>query len=74
MSERTLKRACGGGANIACVLVNPLQALHPNAGAPADGSLVDSGRRRAHFDRAAYSTHGWCRKLRAVCDERGASC
>ena len=24
--------------NIACVLVNPLQALHPNANAPSDGS------------------------------------
>ena len=28
--------------NIACVLVNPLQALHPNTNAPADSSLVDS--------------------------------
>ena len=28
--------------DIACVLVNPLQALHPNAGAPGDSSLVDS--------------------------------
>ena len=40
--------------DIACVLVNPLQALHPNAGAPGDSSLVDSGRRAA-FDRAAYT-------------------
>jgi glutamate-1-semialdehyde 2,1-aminomutase len=53
--------------DIACVLVNPLQALHPNAGAPADGTLVD-GSRRAHFDRAAYTT--WLRELRAVCDQR----
>ncbi len=42
--------------DIACVLVNPLQALHPNADAPADSSLVDS-RRAARFDRAAYT--GW---------------
>ncbi|HEV3009824.1 MAG TPA: aminotransferase class III-fold pyridoxal phosphate-dependent enzyme, partial [Burkholderiales bacterium] len=28
--------------DIACVLVNPAQALHPNRAAPGDGSLVDS--------------------------------
>src|SRR5262245_1741025 len=54
--------------DIACMLVNPLQALHPNANAPGDSSLVDSGR-RAHFDRAAYTE--WLRQLRAVCSERG---
>jgi glutamate-1-semialdehyde 2,1-aminomutase len=54
--------------DIACVLVNPLQALHPNISAPGDSTLVDSGR-RAHFDRAAYS--GWLGKLREVCSERG---
>jgi glutamate-1-semialdehyde 2,1-aminomutase len=54
--------------NIACVLVNPLQALHPNANAPGDSQLVDSAR-RAGFDRAAYSA--WLRELRAVCSERG---
>lgn len=54
--------------DIACVLVNPLQALHPNAGAPGDSALVDSSR-RAHFDREAY-TH-WLRQLRQVCSERG---
>jgi glutamate-1-semialdehyde 2,1-aminomutase len=54
--------------DIACVLVNPVQALHPNAGAPSDGSLVDSGR-KAHFDREAYAA--WLRELRAVCSERG---
>jgi len=54
--------------DIACVLINPLQALHPNASAPGDSSLVDSGR-RAHFDREAYGT--WLRQLREVCTERG---
>jgi glutamate-1-semialdehyde 2,1-aminomutase len=53
--------------DIACVLVNPLQALHPNSGAPGDSTLVDSGR-NAHFDRAAYSA--WLNELRAVCSER----
>jgi glutamate-1-semialdehyde 2,1-aminomutase len=54
--------------DIACVLVNPLQALHPNISAPGDSTLVDSGR-SAHFDRAAYSA--WLGKLREVCSERG---
>jgi glutamate-1-semialdehyde 2,1-aminomutase len=63
-SLRVLRRR----RDIACVLVNPLQGLHPNASAPSDGSLVNSGR-DAHFDRAAYA--GWLRKLREVCTERG---
>jgi len=54
--------------DIACVLVNPLQALHPNAAAPGDSSLVDSAR-RAKFDRAAYTE--WLKDLRQVCSERG---
>ena len=54
--------------DIACVLVNPLQALHPNSAAPSDASLVDSGR-AAGADRAAYAD--WLRQLREVCTERG---
>jgi glutamate-1-semialdehyde 2,1-aminomutase len=54
--------------DIACVLVNPVQAMHPNASAPADAGLIDSGR-TAHFDRAAYAA--WLKELRAVCTERG---
>ncbi len=54
--------------NIACVLVNPYQALHPNSGPPANSSLVDSGR-TAQFDRQAYAH--WLKQLRAVCTERG---
>jgi glutamate-1-semialdehyde 2,1-aminomutase len=53
--------------DIACVLVNPLQALHPNANAPGDSALIDSSR-KAHFDRAAYTA--WLKELRAVCTER----
>ena len=48
--------------------VNPLQALHPNAGAPGDSTLVDSSR-HAHFDREEYAA--WLRRLRDVCTERG---
>lgn len=54
--------------DIACVLVNPLQALHPNRSAPSDNTLVDSSRRAA-FDRAAYTA--WLQRLRQVCTERG---
>ena len=54
--------------DIACVLVNPLQALHPNAAAPGDSALIDSARRAA-FDRTAYAA--WLKQLRQVCNERG---
>jgi glutamate-1-semialdehyde 2,1-aminomutase len=54
-------------SDIACVLVNPLQALHPNANAPGDSGLIDSAR-SAHFDRSAYAA--WLAQLRAVCTER----
>jgi glutamate-1-semialdehyde 2,1-aminomutase len=53
--------------DIACVLVNPVQAMHPNASAPADSGLIDSAR-SAGFDRAAYAA--WLRALRKVCSER----
>ncbi len=53
--------------DIACVLVNPLQALHPNIGAPGDSSLLDSSR-QAHYDRAAYTR--WLHALRAICTEK----
>jgi glutamate-1-semialdehyde 2,1-aminomutase len=66
MSERTL-HVLKTRRNIACVLVNPLQALHPNANAPADSALVDSSR-SGRFDRAAYGE--WLRALRQVCSER----
>jgi glutamate-1-semialdehyde 2,1-aminomutase len=66
MSEDTL-RVLRTRNNIACVLINPLQALHPNASAPSDSSLVDSGR-SAHFDKDAYAE--WLKRLRQVCTER----
>ncbi len=66
MDEASL-RVLRARHDIACVLVNPLQALHPNAGAPADSGLIDSAR-NARFDRAAYTE--WLQKLRRVCTER----
>jgi glutamate-1-semialdehyde 2,1-aminomutase len=66
MSERTL-HVLKTRRDIACVLVNPLQALHPNANAPADSALVDSSR-ASHFDRAAYTN--WLKLLREICTAR----
>ena len=67
MSERTL-HVLATRRDVACVLVNPLQALHPNAGAPSDSALVDSAR-AARFDRTAYTE--WLARLREVCTRRG---
>ncbi|MEJ0085090.1 MAG: aminotransferase class III-fold pyridoxal phosphate-dependent enzyme [Pseudomonadota bacterium] len=67
MSDASL-RVLRKRRDIACVLVNPLQAMHPNSNAPSDSMLLDSGR-SAHFDRAAYRE--WLLKLRDVCTERG---
>jgi len=67
MDERSLK-VLRSRKDIACVLINPLQALHPNSPAPGDSGLVDSSR-RAEFDRDAYAR--WLQALRQVCTERG---
>jgi len=67
MDERSLQ-VLRTRSDIACVLVNPLQGLHPNANAPGDGQLLGS-RRTGGFDRAAYTA--WLQRLRQVCSERG---
>ena len=67
MSERSLQ-VLRSRKDIACVLVNPLQALHPNKNAPGDSTLVDSSR-SAGYDREAYTA--WLKRLRQVCTERG---
>ncbi len=54
--------------DIACVLVNPIQAMHPNRSAPSDSAMID-GIRSVHFDRQAYQS--WLVALRQVCSERG---
>ncbi len=54
--------------DIACVLVNPIQAMHPNGAPPADSMLLASDRTAA-YDRAAYGR--WLADLREVCTERG---
>jgi len=67
MDQDTL-RVLRNRKDIACVLVNPLQAIHPNKGAPGDSSLLDSSR-SAHYDRAAYTK--WLTELREVCTKNG---
>ena len=67
MGEGTL-RVLRKRKDIACILINPLQALHPNAAAPSDSSLLD-GSRKAGFSREKYTA--WLKTLRSICDERG---
>ncbi len=67
MSERSLE-VIRSRKDIACVLVNPLQALHPNANAPGDTTLVD-GSRKAAYDRQVYTE--WLHKLRQACTDNG---
>ena len=67
MDEATL-RVLRRRRDIACILVNPLQALHPNVNAPGDSSLLDSSRKAA-YSREEYTK--WLITLRKICDERG---
>jgi glutamate-1-semialdehyde 2,1-aminomutase len=67
MSERSLE-VIRTRKDIACVLVNPLQAIHPNVNAPGDSTLVDSSRKAA-YDREAYTA--WLHKLRQACTDNG---
>ena len=67
MHQNTL-RVLRRRRDIACVLINPIQAMHPNRAAPTDSMLVD-GSRHAHYDREAYTA--WLKEVRKVCTERG---
>ena len=67
MAEETLA-VLAKRRDVACVLVNPLQALHPNAAAPSDGQLTDSSR-HAGTDLPRY--RAWLHRLAAVCRANG---
>ena len=67
LSERTLK-VLSTRKDIACLLINPLQALSPNSDASGDSALFGS-KRAANFDRDTY-TH-WLKRLREICTNRG---
>jgi glutamate-1-semialdehyde 2,1-aminomutase len=67
MSERSLE-VLRRRHDIACVLINPIQAMHPNQPPPVDGSLV-AGERTTRYDKTAYAE--WLRRVREVCTARG---
>ena len=67
MHDNTL-RVLRNRNDIACVLINPLQAMHPNRAAPTDSTLID-GKRSVHFDKTAYTA--WLHELRQVCTDKG---
>lgn len=67
MSERSLK-VLATRKDVACVLVNPLQALHPNRNAQGDSTLV-TGRKGAAVDRPAYAA--WLSRLADTCRRAG---
>ncbi len=70
ISERSLQ-VIRNRKDIACVLVNPLQCLHPNVNAPADTTLIDGSRRIEPASRQAYSD--WLGQLRQACDANGVA-
>ena len=70
MSEATL-HVLRTRRDIACVLVNPSQALHPNARRRRDSALVDSSR-SADFDKAGLHAPG--SSSCAPCAASAASC
>jgi glutamate-1-semialdehyde 2,1-aminomutase len=66
--DRETLRVLATRDDIACVLVNPIQAMHPNGAPPSDSMLVASDR-AASYDKQAYAR--WLAELRRVCTENG---
>ncbi|HED15351.1 MAG TPA: aminotransferase class III-fold pyridoxal phosphate-dependent enzyme [Gammaproteobacteria bacterium] len=66
ISDMTLK-VLETRKDIACILINPLQALHPNSDVASDATLLNS-ERQACFDRQKYSV--WLKKIRDVCTRK----
>ncbi|TYK65743.1 aminotransferase class III-fold pyridoxal phosphate-dependent enzyme [Colwellia echini] len=65
-SEQTL-HVLSTRNDIACVLINPLQAFHPNADSASDVGLIGS-LRATNFNKAAYSD--WLKRIREICTQR----
>lgn len=57
--------------DIACVLVNPLQAMHPNKNAAGDSTLLDSSRSAIYGPEQKQAYANWLKQLREVCTARG---
>jgi len=53
--------------DIACVLINPMQAFHPNSDAGSDSTLIASDR-TTNFERARYTR--WLNRVQEVCNRR----
>jgi len=53
--------------DIACVLINPIQAMNPNGVPPSDSTLISSDR-VADFDKPSYIR--WLKELREICTAR----
>jgi len=67
LSQRTI-RVLETRDDIACVLISPMQAFHPNADLGGDAALINSAR-GVDFDRERYRR--WLVQLREVCRQRG---
>ena len=70
MSEKSLA-VIRSRKDIACVLVNPLQSLHPNQNAPGDSTLINGSRRIEPASREGYAQ--WLAQLREACDANGVA-
>ncbi len=66
LSEATLK-VLATRNDIACVLINPMQALHPNKDAPGDATLINS-ERSTDYNCQQYAN--WLQKIKDVCQKR----
>ena len=66
LSEKTLT-ILKTRKDIACVLINPMQAFHPNGDTASDSMLIASDR-STHFNKEKYTA--WLKKIRAICTER----
>lgn len=69
MHPAVLKLIRRRGAEIAAVLVNPVQAFHPNSPPPNDAILLNSEVRRTVELTSPYGY--WLRELRAACSDAG---
>jgi len=68
MSPRSLQVIRLRHREIAAVLVNPLQAFHPNAPPPSDLALATNNR---HVSDSTTAYKNWLLKLRDTCHELG---
>jgi glutamate-1-semialdehyde 2,1-aminomutase len=69
MNPSSLDAIRARAGEIAAVLVNPVQAFHPNSPPPSDQLLLTSEIRRTHDSTSDYAK--WLQALRRVCTESG---